>query len=235
MLRRHPAAGWGTATWLRVLFSFLGAAGPGRGARRCAGKSGCDPWLARPLCGPAPAARGPAAAGTRAPPSASRRPRCLLPCSLAPSPRAGSALTPPHAAAAAGRWRGTTAARCWTKSSPPSSSTISPTRRYGQPEPQAEAEVPSCRGCSCSGEGRHAAVGALGRSGVPGCRAPLLPPCDAHRYRGREVEVPRRVLKHWGRTAAGEGLAWGTWSLAPHRGQIWGHRASLGRWSRAKV
>lgn len=144
LLRRHRAAGWGTATRLPVLYPLLRAAGAGRGARRGAGKWVSDPRLPRAPRGPAPAASGPAAAGgsssaLRLPP-ASLPPPSSLARSLAPSPRAGSALTPPHAAAAAGRWRGTTAARCWTKSSPPSSSTISLTRRYGRPGLRAQGQ-----------------------------------------------------------------------------------------------
>lgn len=127
--------------------------------------------------GPAPAARGPAAA---APSSALRWPACRAPSaflrdSLAPSPRAGSALTPPHAATAAGRWRGTTAARCWTRSSPPSSSTISPTRRYGRRGTTGPGlGVPSCGGCRRSPGDRQATVGALGGE-IGGFQAAELP------------------------------------------------------------
>lgn len=179
MLRRHQAAGRGTATWLpELFFSLRGAVRPGPCARLRPGKAGGATPGSR---GPAPAASPPAAAGGpssalhppagQPPPSSSLA--CSLACSLARSlPRAGSALTPPHAAAAAGRWRGTTAARCWMKSSRPSSSTISLTRRYCQLGTQARDESAEPRGCSHSCRGNERSGGRTGVIGGSGCRAP---------------------------------------------------------------
>lgn len=175
----------GTVTPFRRLSSRPGG---------CRLRSRLQTWLksvgARPPPRPGPRAPPPqpAALRHRGRSSALRlpAPSARLPCAPARSlPPAGSALTPPHAAAAAGRWRGTTAARCWTKSSPLSSSTISPTRRY---RPLGAAGpgpgVLRCRGCRCSRGGWEGAVGALRGSGVPGCRAPL--PCTLRYARSEE-------------------------------------------------
>lgn len=194
LLRRHPAAGPGTATWLPELFFFplRGAARPGPCARLGAGKAGGATPGSR---GPAPAASPPAAAGGPSsalhPPAGQPPPSSSLACSLARSlPRAGSALTPPHAAAAAGRWRGTTAARCWMKSSRPSSSTISLTRRYCQQGTQAGDVGAEPRGCSRSCRGNERSGG---RTGVIGGfrlqSPPFHVPCAALRYRRSELQV----------------------------------------------
>lgn len=140
---RHPASG-----------AVLWAGGCRLGSRlqTWSKKVGTRPPAGSGTARPRPRSQRPC--GSRGLSSALRLPRSLRPPpSLARSlPPAGSALTPPHAAAAAGRWRGTTAARCWTKSSPPSSSTISPTRRYGQLGPQARSQ-----GCRAAGVAAAAA------------------------------------------------------------------------------
>lgn len=126
--------------------------------------------------------------GARAPPS-TRPPGCLLPPprplsrSLARSlPRAGSPLTPPHAAAAAGRWRGTTAARCWMKSSRPSSSTISLTRRYCQLGTQARDEGAEPRGAAAAAaEEKERSGGRTGAIGGVQAAEPPLSTCRALR------------------------------------------------------
>lgn len=134
--------------------------------------------------------------GARAPPS-TRPPGSLLPPprslarSLARSlPRAGSALTPPHAAAAAGRWRGTTAARCWMKSSRPSSSTISLTRRYCQLGTQARDESAEPRGLQPQLQRERAQRWAhRGDRGFRLQSPPFHVPCAALRYRRSELQV----------------------------------------------
>lgn len=178
MLRRHQAAGPGTATWLPELFFFPAGGCETWSLRQTRSRKsrGCDPRLARPRPRSQPAcrSRGPE---LRPPPARRAASSLLLARLLARSlarslPRAGSALTPPHAAAAAGRWRGTTAARCWMKSSRPSSSTISLTRRYCQLGTQARDESAEPRGCSHSCRGNERSGGRTGVIGGSGCRAP---------------------------------------------------------------
>lgn len=181
LLRRHQAAGPGTATWLPALFFF-----PAGGCETWSQRQ-TRSWKSRGVRPQARAAPPPQPArlpqpGARAPPS-TRPPGCLLPPprplsrSLARSlPRAGSPLTPPHAAAAAGRWRGTTAARCWMKSSRPSSSTISLTRRYCQLGTQARDEGAEPRGAAAAAaeekERSGGRTGAIG-GGVQAAEPPL--------------------------------------------------------------
>lgn len=177
---RHLAAG--------AFFPPRGAARPGRRDRLQSRESGGATPGSR---GPAPAASRPAAAGG---PSSALHPPARLPppsSSLARSlPRAGSALTPPHAAAAAGRWRGTTAARCWMKSSRPSSSTISLTRRYGPAGSAGRGPRVQSRGAAAAAAEAGAQRWAhRGDRGVQAAEPPFHVPCAALRYRRSELQV----------------------------------------------
>lgn len=228
LLRRHRAAGWGIVCRLPALSSRPGAAGEDSGARRGAGKWGRDPRLARAQRGPAPAASGPAAARARAPPSASRRPRSLL-----PPPSLARSLPPP------GRLGADSAARCsrgWKMAGNDCGALLdeelssfflnyladTQVRPAGAAGPGPG--VLSCGGCRRSRGGLEAAVGALGGTGVPGCRAPpFYAPCDALCYGGREREAtPPRKPERGGATAAGEGLASVAWSPLPPPAEVGG-------------
>lgn len=192
--------------------------------------------MARAAPPPQPAAlRQP---GARAPPSASRRPRCLLPpppSLLAPSPRAGSALTPPHAAAAAGRWRGTTAALCWMKSSPPSSSTISPTHRYGRPGPQAWGQGAELLGLQSQPRRPGRSGGRPGKIGGSRLQSRLSMRLAMRSVTGARGWRSPVCVGALGTHSGWEGFGLGHLESSTPCGQAEGYRVSPGRLSRDTV
>lgn len=172
LLRRHRAAGPGTATWLPARFSPAGGCET-RSPRQTPeqGKWGCDPRLTRPRPRSQPAcrSRGPE---LRPPPARPAASSLLLARSLPPPGGLGA----------------DSAARCsrgWKMAGNDCSALLdeelssfflnylsdTQVRASWERRPGTPGAEP--RGCSRSCGGRSAAVGAPGRSGGSGCRAPL--------------------------------------------------------------
>lgn len=198
MLRRHQAAGPGTATWLPALFFF-----PCGGLRDLVSAPDSEqekPGGATPGSrGPAPAASPPAAAG--GPSSALHPPAGLPPPSSSPALSLARSFPPPGGLAA------DSAARCsrgWKMAGNDCGALLDEELSSfflnylsdTQVLPAGDAgQGRGCRaagGCSrsCRGKGAQRWAHRGDRGGGSGCRAPPFHvPCAALRYRRSELQV----------------------------------------------